>query len=132
MTDSAKQLTFEKRQITALNIVLVVEFLLGVTLTWLVNFTPGKHGAMQASFLVAHIVIGAALVIAGLARVVTSLRWHRLQIPSVLGLLCLIGAFASGGSAADSDSGTAVFLMDIFFLAALAAYAWSLAVVRQR
>jgi hypothetical protein len=131
MTDNARQVMFEKRQLAVLNIALVLEFILGITLTWLVDFVPGKHGSMQASFLIAHIVIAVGLLIGGLARFVTSLRWHRLQLYSGVGLLCVIGAFASGSSAARDDSGTAVFLMNVFFLAALAAYTYSLSVVRR-
>lgn len=125
---STGQAASEKRQLLGLNTALVAEFILGAGLTTFVNFSPGKPGITQAVFLIAHIVIGVGLLAGSTARLVMSLRRHRDQLLSALGLLSLAGAFACGGISSSDGSTAAAFLMACFFVAALIIYLYSWAV----
>jgi hypothetical protein len=51
MTDRARQVKFAKVHLIALNMTLAIEFILGIALTTLINFTPGKNDATQTGFL---------------------------------------------------------------------------------
>ena len=105
---------------------LVLEFILGITLTTIINYDPNKHSAVQTDFLIAHVVIGVGLLAGAIARLVVAIRTKFLLAPSVIGLGSIIAAFAAGVVAANSGSGIAVFLMALFFLAAFISYGYSL------
>jgi uncharacterized membrane protein HdeD (DUF308 family) len=131
MIDRAKQVRFTKAQLIGLNIALAVEFILGITLATVINFTPGKNDATQAGFLIAHIVIGTGLIIGGIARLVIALRFRMLRVVSGIGLLGMIGAFATGAVNADNGSTVMAFLMGLFFIVALAVYGYGASAVGQ-
>lgn len=123
---SESQVRMTQRQLRGLMAFLAIEFILGVTLTTLVNYQPGSHSAIQTAFLAAHIIVAVGLFIGAAIRMFLSLRWRWLQWPSAIGFASMIGAWASGVEAAKSGSGVAVFLMALFFLVTFAAYGYSL------
>ena len=129
MMDDARQVRIARIQLMGLGIALVVEFILGITLSTVIDFAPGKNDATQAGFLVAHVVVGAGLVIAGIARLVLAFRSRTLPLISGLGLLCVIGALVTGAVSADNGSTVMTFLMGLFFVAALVIYAYGLLIV---
>jgi len=66
---------------------LLAEFVLGtLLLTTVIGYTPGKHSVMQATVLIAHIVIGVALIVGLLAHIFSSRSSHLLGIKQILGL----------------------------------------------
>lgn len=105
---------------------LSLQFILGVTLTTLINYDPNKHSGIQTAFLVLHIAVALGLLAVSIARVITSIKWHYLVISSVIGFLSIVDAMISGSIAASNGSDIAVFLMSMGFLAAFAAYGYSM------
>jgi hypothetical protein len=124
-----KQVTYTRRQLMGLMAALAVEFILGITLTTLINYQPNKHSTVQNVFLVLHIIVALGLLIGSIVRVVLAYRWQWLRIPSAVGFLSILGALIAGSSAANSDSNVGVFLMALFFLIAFAAFGYSMGTV---
>ena len=119
-----------ERAVKWLIIMLLAEFVLGTLLTTVINFTPGKHSAMQDTVLIAHIVLGVALIVGSLAHIFTSRSSHLLGIKPVLGFLLIIGAFASGSEATKNGNSLAVLIMALCFGAAIVTYGLSYVCVR--
>ena len=124
--DTSKLLRDSTRQIRGVMAFLVLEFVLGITLTTIINYNPNNHSAVQTGFVIAHIIVGVGLLAGAIARLAVSLRTKFLQIPSIIGFGSVIAAFAAGVVAANSGSGVAVFLMALFFLVAFISYGYSL------
>jgi hypothetical protein len=109
---------------------LSVAFILGITLTTLISYDPAKHTGLQTGFLVAHILVAVGVVIGGIARLVLALKWHSLQLFSLLGLVSSLAAFVSGGIAAGNGNNVAVFVMALCFLISFVLYGYSLLTIR--
>ena len=73
---NSKRYPVIERAVKWLIIMLLAEFVLGTLLTTVINFTPGKHSIMQITVLIAHIVIGVALIAGSLAHIFTSRSSH--------------------------------------------------------
>lgn len=108
---------------------LAIEFILGITLTTLINYQPNKHSTVQNVFLGLHIVVALGILIGSIMRLILAYRWQWLRIPSAIGLLSVLGALFAGSAAADNGSNIGVFLMALFFLIAFAVYGYSMGAV---
>ena len=129
--DRFKQ-NFVQRQLRGLMAALVVEFILGVTLTTLINYDPNKHSAVQTTFLVLHIIVAIGILIGAITRFVFSIRSHTLQGASTVGLISVLVAFAGGGVAAGNGNNLAVFLMALGFVIAFISYGYSIGQISQQ
>jgi len=119
------------RQLTGLLVALGVEFVLGIVLTTVLRYDPGKHSTLQMLVLFLHIFVGVGVLAGGIARLVTAFKQQALRIAAATGLLGTCGAFGSGDVAAKAGSSLAVFVMTACFFVAFAAYGYSLLAVRQ-
>lgn len=126
MKNSVKSISIATRQLRGIMAFLVIEFVLGITLTTLIGYNQNKHSGVQTGFLIAHIVVGIGLLLGAIARLVVSIREKYLVVPSIVGLLSIVAAFVSGIIAANNSSGIAVFFMALFFVVAFVAYGSSL------
>lgn len=104
---------------------LLVEFVLGVLLTTVINFQPDKHTALQTTVLALHIIIGLALVFGSIAHVITSRSSHLLGAKPLKGVIFIIAAFITGGIASDNGNSWAVLIMALCFGAAITNYGQS-------
>jgi hypothetical protein len=116
----------KRRRLTGLMIALFIEYLLGVTLSTVINYDPTKHSTVQSVFLVAHIAVAIGILIGAVFALVGSLREKALVAPSVIGLLAVLGSWGSGSEASSTGSSTATFVMAICFAIAIASYGYSL------
>jgi hypothetical protein len=130
--NESKRKVMTRRQVRGLMAGLAVQFVLGVSLTTLVNYNPDKHSTAQTALLVLHIIVAIGILIGVTVRFVLAMRWHSLQIPSAIGLLASLAAFACGVVATKNGNAVAVFLMAIGFLIAFAAYGYSLGKITSR
>jgi hypothetical protein len=121
-----KQVAITRRQLMGLMAALAIEFVLGITLASLINYQPNKHSTVQNIFLGLHIVVALGILIGGVIRVILAYRWRWLRLPSIIGLLSILGALFAGSAAANSGSNVGVFLMALFFLIAFASYGYSM------
>lgn len=124
-----ERLRMAEKQLRGLTALLSVQFILGVTLTTLVNYDPSKRNVPQTLFLSLHIAVAIALLIVAAIRFITSVRWHYLIVSSAVGILSIILSMIAGMIAASSGSGVAVFFMAMGFLAAFAAYGYSMGAI---
>jgi predicted Na+-dependent transporter len=129
MQDISKRM---QRQLTGLSVALIVEFLLGVALTTVINYNPDAQNTVQTVVLIAHIVVGVGIVIGAVAWLVTSMRQRVLRGLSVVGLLSVLGAFASGSASARTGSSVEVFVMAILFIVAFVIYGYSMVTVTRQ
>jgi hypothetical protein len=125
-TINQKQVTFTRRQLMGLMTALAVEFILGITLTSLINYQPNKHSTVQNVFLVLHIIVALGILIGSIMRTVFAYKWKWLRVPSTIGLVSVLGALFAGSSAANNANNVGVFLMALFFLIAFAVYGYSM------
>jgi uncharacterized protein YacL len=129
-TLSQKQVLFTRRQLMGLMAALAIEFILGITLTTLINYQPNKHSTVQNVFLVLHIIVALGILIGSIVRVILAYKWRWLRVPSAVGILSVLGALFAGSAAANSGNNVGVFLMALFFLFAFAVYGYSIGEVR--
>ncbi len=115
----------QHRGLLALMGALMLNAVLGIALSTLINFDPSKHSATQDLLLGLHILIAVGIIIGGIVQLVTSIRTHILRLPITVGFLSSLVAFATGGISADSGNSVAVFVMAVCFIIALAAYGYS-------
>jgi predicted permease len=119
------------RQLTGLLVALGVEFVLGIVLTTVLHYDPGKHDSLQMLVLFLHIFVGVGILAGGIVRLVAAVKQQSLRIAAATGLLNTCGAFGSGDVATKAGSGLAVFVMAACFFVAFVAYGYSLLAVRQ-
>jgi len=119
-----------ERAVRWLLIMLLTEFVLGTLLTTVIAYDPTKPSVVQTGFLVAHILIGTALLFGSFAHILTSRSAHLLGLKPIIGLLCIVGAFASGSAAAQNGSDIAVLAMTLLFGAAIVTYGLSYLAVK--
>jgi hypothetical protein len=124
-TDEGGRARLTQRQLSGLMASLVVVFILGVALTTVVNYQPGRHSVVQTSILVLHIVAAVGVLAQGITRLVFALRWNKLVAPSVAGLASILIALGAGAASTNSGNDWAVFIMALGFIAAFAAYGLS-------
>jgi hypothetical protein len=121
MSQNEKRLML-KKLVAWLLMSLMLEFVLGVLLTTVVNYDPTKPTGLQTNLLVAHMLVGALLFIGSLIHVFMSRDAHVLGIKPLLGFISILVAFTAGGVAAGTGSDIAVLLMALFFGAAITVY----------
>lgn len=109
---------------------LLVEFILGVLLTTVINYQPHKHSVLQTTVLVAHIVVGLALIVASIAHAITSRSSHLLGLKPLKGVVFIVAAFIAGGLSADSGNSWAILIMALCFGAAITNYGLSYSQVK--
>ena len=114
-----------ERALRWLLIMLLVEFILGVLLTTVMNYEPNKHSVLQTTVLVIHILIGIALLVGSIAHVFTSRSSKLLGMNPVKGVIFIMAAFIAGGISADSGNSWAVLVMALCFGAAITNYGLS-------
>jgi hypothetical protein len=128
-----KQLNKAYFQLRLLSVLLSLQFLLGITLSTLLDYDPKHRTVVQVVFLIIHITVACLLAIMAIYRLATALFWNYLIILSSFGLLSVIMALVSGAIAAANANKVAVFLMSLGFLGAFGAYGYSMsAISRQR
>lgn len=125
-TLNQKQVMITRRQLMGLMAALAIEFILGITLTTLINYQPHKHSTVQNVFLVLHIIVALGILIGSIARVALAYKWRWLRVPSTIGVVSVLGALFAGSTAANSGNDVGVFLMALFFLFAFAVYGYSM------
>ncbi|HUB94211.1 MAG TPA: hypothetical protein VMB52_06945 [Verrucomicrobiae bacterium] len=128
-TLNQRQVVITRRQLMGLMAALAIEFVLGITLTSLINYQPNKHSTVQNVFLILHIVVALGILVGGIMRLLLAYKWQWLRIPSAIGLLSILGALFAGSVAANNGSDVGVFLMALFFLIAFASYGYSMGAV---
>ena len=126
MEKSTGRYVFTKRQHIALLTMLSVEFTLGVLLGTIVPYMPHTVSTAHTIILDTHIGLGILLLSTATVRLVLACLWRGLRLRAVIGLLLVIGAFASGESSVHGGGDTAVFVMAICFLLAFLLYGQTL------
>lgn len=116
--------TWRKRTLGLMG-ALMLDAILGIALTTVVNFDPSKHSTTQDVLLVLHILIAIAIIIGGIVQLVVSIRKQMLRLPITVGFVSSLLAFGAGGISADHSNNVAVFTMAVCFIIALAAYGYS-------
>jgi hypothetical protein len=106
-------------------ILLLVEFILGVLLTTVINFQPHKHSNLQTTVLVFHIAIGIALIGGSIAHAITSRKSRLLGLKPIKGIIFILTAFIAGGISTDNGNSWAVLIMALGFGAAITNYGLS-------
>lgn len=106
-------------------ILLLVEFILGVLLTTVINFQPHKYSALQTIVLALHIIIGIALIAGSIAHVITTRSSNLLGLKPIKGVIFTLTAFIAGGISTDSGNSWAVLIMALGFGAAITNYGLS-------
>jgi hypothetical protein len=106
-------------------ILLLVEFILGVLLTTVIDFEPHKHSALQTIVLVSHIIIGIALIAGSIAHAVTARKSHLFGLRPYKGIIFIVTAFVAGGILVDNANSWAVLIMALGFGAAITNYGLS-------
>lgn len=115
----------QRRGLFGLMGALILDAILGIALSTLINFDPSKHSAVQDIFLGLHMVIAVGIIIGGIVQLVVSIRTHMLRLSITIGFLSSLVAFVAGGISADKGNNVAVFVMAVCFIIALAAYGYS-------
>ena len=128
--EKTNKYTAIERAVRWLLVLLLVEFVLGATLTTVIGFDPNKHSGVQTGFLIGHIVIGFGLLVGAFVHILTARSARLLGPKPVVGFVCIVGAFVSGVMAARGGSDTAVFVMALFFGAAIVTYGLSYLAVK--
>ena len=93
---------------------LMIDAILGIALTTVINFDPSKHNTTQDAILGVHILIAIGIIIGGIVQLVSSLRAHALQLPIGIGFLSSVVAFATGGISADSGNNLGIYYGHLF------------------
>jgi cytochrome c biogenesis protein CcdA len=106
-------------------VLLLVEFILGVLLTTVIDFQPHKHSALQTIVLISHIIIGIALIAGSIAHAITSRKSHLLGLKPLKGIIFILTAFIAGGISVDNGNSWAVLVMALGFGAAITNYGLS-------
>lgn len=110
------------RQLREIIGVLAVQFVLGVTLTTVIDYNQDKPTVLQNIFLGAHFFLACYLLFISSRALMAAYRAKR-SIPTAwVGLGGIIAAFASGGMAAQTGNDWAVLVMAISFIVSLLAY----------
>ncbi|MBU6389551.1 hypothetical protein KGQ71_03475 [Patescibacteria group bacterium] len=104
---------------------LMLDAILGIALTTVINFDPSKPSTVQDVFLVLHILIAVGIIVGGIIQLVLSIRKRVLRLPITIGFISSLLAFGAGGISADNGNSVAVFIMAVCFIIALAAYGYS-------
>jgi hypothetical protein len=119
-----------ERAVRWLIIMLMTEFVLGVLLTTVINYSPHSHSRLQLLVLILHIVLGVGLTIGSFAHILTSRSSHLLGIKPLIGFLCIVGALISGSIAAKTGTAAAVLIMALLFAVAIINYGVSYVTVK--
>jgi hypothetical protein len=106
--------------------VLAVEFVLGVTLGtfWAYDPTAAMQSQAVTTVLDIHMLLALGLLVGSISAIIGAAKAKSPKLTaSVIGLLCILGATAGGELVVHSaHQNLGVFLMAIFFLAALLTY----------
>lgn len=116
----------QRRRLRILVGVLLVDAILGIALTTIIDFEPSKHSVAQNSVLVLHILLAIGIVLGGIIQLVSAVRTGVLRGAAAVGLLSALTALAAGGKSADNGSDAAIFIMATCFIVAVAVYGYSL------
>jgi hypothetical protein len=127
-----KQLNKAYFQLRLLSVLLSLQFLLGITLSTLLDYDPKHRTAVQIVFLIFHITVACLLALLSIYRLTTALFWNYLKVLSSFGLLSVVTALVSGAVAAANANKVAVFLMSMGFLGAFGAYGYSMSSISRR
>ena len=114
-------------------IMLAAQYALGMYTNLFVQFPETRNEealwkfAWTQAVLAGHIVLGFGLLAGSVAFLVTVLRQkvRKLKPAAVAGVVCILGAVASGALFVDMQNGLYSFCMAVFFLGAFAAYAFA-------
>ena len=106
--------------------VLVVEFILGVTLGtfWAYDPTVATQSRAVMVVLDIHMLLALGLLVGSIFAIVGTVKAESSKLTaSVIGLLCILGATSGGEMVVHSShQNLGIFLMAMFFLAALLTY----------
>ena len=114
-----------ERALKWLIIMLLVEFILGVLLSTVINYHPHNHSITQTTILILHIVIAIALIIGSIAHAITSHSSHLLGAKPYKGIVFILTAVIAGSISADNGNSLAVLIMALGFGAAITNYGLS-------
>jgi hypothetical protein len=111
---------------------LTLQYLLGMYTDLFVAFPEGAQGDAAWHFaetqipLILHIILGLFLFTGAVALCVRAYRYgdKEWRIVSIVGLLAILAAVASGSEFVDSQNDAFSYSMAVAFLVAVAAYTW--------
>lgn len=127
LSNALNSARLQRRRLLGLVSGLVINAVLGISLTTVIDFDSSKHGSWQTIVLGTHVIIAIGLILGGIVQLASTIRTRTLRTPSVIGLLGSIAAFVAGASSVDSGNDVAVFIMAVCFIIALCAYGYCLA-----
>ncbi len=123
-----------KRQAIGIIVMLVLEYILGMTTNLFVHFTQGQAAQANWDFartqlpLMAHIILGMLILLAAIVLYIQAVkaRSRTWKIPSGIGLGSVLLTIFSGSEFVSKQSDSYSFVMSLLFIVALSSYGWGI------